>query len=118
MNIDEFNKSIKETLEIGNELIFKDFNETTFEMYKDKVHRIAEAGYKLLSDKVQLKACNNLSVKKEEDFKLSILQQICFADGKGTNGNINAKNTNEQIKKRYIYNLNCHLPILKSGKLK
>jgi hypothetical protein len=37
-------------------------------------------------------------------FRLNMIQQIFFSEGKGTYGKVNAKNTDEQIKKRYLLN--------------
>jgi hypothetical protein len=36
------------------------------------------------------------------------------SEGKGTYGKVNAKNTNEQIKKRYVLNIKRYLPILRT----
>lgn len=110
----DLNTMINETIELGDRLIFKQFVENDFSDFKDKVAEISRLGFQTLRDKVQIKTCQIIGTMQVDSFRLNLIQQIFFSDGKGTYGKVNAKNTNEQIKKRYVLNINRYLPILRT----
>ena len=112
MNVKEYNRLVKETYKIGEKLIFETFCEEEMSDFQIRVSRIVDSGLKILRSKVQLKTCTILGTLTTESFRLTLLQQIFFSDGKGTYGKVNAKNTDEQIKKRYILNVNRFLSVL------
>ncbi len=112
MNSQEYNRLIKETYEVGRKLIFKKFCEQEISDFQNRVSQIVDNGLKILRKKVQLKTCIILSTLSIESFRLTLLQQIFFSDGKGTYEKVNTKNTDEQIKKRYILNVNRFLTVL------
>lgn len=110
----DLNIMINKTIELGDRLIFKQFVENDFSDFKDKVAEISRLGIQTLRDKVQLKTCQIIGTMQVDSFRLNLIQQIFFSDGKGTYGKVNAKNTDEQIKKRYVLNINRYLPILRT----
>jgi len=112
VNVQEYNRLIKETYKIGEKLIFDKFCQDEMVDFQLRVSQIVDSGLKILSSKVQLKTCTILGTLTIESFRLTLLQQIFFSDGKGTYGKVNAKNTDEQIKKRYILNVNRFLSVL------
>ncbi len=107
------NTMLNETIELGDKIIFKQFVENDFSDFKDKVVEIIRLGIQTHRDKVQLKTCQIIGTMQVDSFRLNLIQQIFFSDGKGTYGKVNAKNTNEQIKKRYVLNIKRYLPILR-----
>jgi len=108
------NTMLNETIELGDKIIFKQFVENDFSDFKDKVVEIIRLGIQTYRDKVQLKTCQIIGTMQVDSFRLNLIQQIFFSDGKGTYGKVNAKNTNEQIKKRYVLNIKRYLPILRT----
>mgnify|MGYP001426157629 CR=1 FL=1 len=115
MNRSDLDQMIIETIELGNQLIFKQFKEIDFSNYKTMVSKISDLGIRTLRDKIQLKTCQIIGTMQVDSFRLNLIQQIFFSDGKGTYGKVNAKNTDKMIKKRYVLNINRYLPILKTN---
>ena len=109
-----FSKTISETIELGNRLIFKQFIDSDFSNFKQKVTEISQFGIQILRNKVQLRTCQIVGAMQVDLFRLNLIQQIFFSDGKETYGKVNAKNTDVQIKK-YILNINRYLPILRTN---
>lgn len=112
MNKEELYTLIDLTIEIGNQLIHTDFHETEFEKYQQNLNIIIENGFKLYTSKSQLKTCQIIGSLSPFSFRLSLIQQLFFAGGKKSKWKVNCKNTEEQMIKRYILNINEHLPIL------
>lgn len=103
---------VKETIDIGADLIFKKISSKGYELYCENINQILEKGYQIYRDKVKLQTCHIISKFQVNDFRLSILEQIFFVDGKGTYGKVTRRNSEEQIKKRFILNINRYLPCL------
>lgn len=113
MTIDQYNTFIEETLNLGYKLIYDRIDLKNIDEFVLNVSRITKFGYKLSLSEPQSKTCEIIDSVKIDDFKLSFIEQVFFADGKGTQFKVNSQNTAKQIKKRYILYINSHLPILK-----
>ncbi len=59
MERDNFNTKINETIELGDQLIFKQFVERDFSNFENKVSKICRLGVQILWGKVQLKIYYN-----------------------------------------------------------
>ena len=71
MDRDNFNKMIGETIELGDRLIFKQFVERDFSIFKQKVAEISRFGIQILRDKVQLKICQIVgTMQKTQMYRL------------------------------------------------
>lgn len=88
-------------------------DDEAFELFRSSIKRIEANGYKLHQNRVRLKTCHIMGTLTVESFRLSRIQQFFFSDGDGTYGHVTAKNTEEQIKKRYVLKMISYLPILK-----
>ncbi len=112
MTITEFNSIVNRTISLVEELIFVRFDNQQMETVQKNLLEITENGFRLLKEPVQLKTCYNLRHLKVESFRLSIIEQMFFGDGRGTRGKVTNRNSEEQIKKRYLLNIDQVLPIL------
>lgn len=117
MGVVEFNKLVADTLGVGNRLIFESFNENDFILLQRNLNKIVRNGYGLLTERVQLQTCYNIALLKIDSFKLSWIEQLFFSDGKGTYGSVNSKNTDEQLKKRYVLHVTRCVPILEINEM-
>ena len=115
MNKHDLDQLIIETIELGNKLIFKQFDEIDFSNFKVLISKISNLGIKFLEDRVQLETCQIIETMQVDSFRLNLIHQIFFSDGRGTYGKVNAKNSDEMIKKRYVWIIMRYLPILKSN---
>lgn len=67
------------------------------------------------TDNAQIKTCQIIIETKPENFRLNLWEKIfyCFHFTRITGGLMLIKNTDEQINKRYIFDINGKLPVLK-----
>lgn len=112
MTNSDYNNLLDSTLQIGVVVINSDFDSAGFLKYQINIKEIVEIGYRLCKERKQLKTCHILYNKKIEDYRLSFLGQIFNTYYRGYYGKVNSKNTDIQIKKRYVVDLNRYIPIL------
>ena len=113
MNKPSFNKLIEETLKLGDTIINSNFDLNAFINYESNIEEIVKNGHLICEDELQLKTCDIIRNKKVEDYKLSLIERVFETYSKGYNEKVNSKNTDAQIRKRYIVDLNRFIPILK-----
>lgn len=114
MDSTKLNHLILETLSLGESIIDGNtIEEEQFNTYQFNINQIAEHGLSICKDKVQLQTCMIIKSKKVDNYRLSILERIFDTYSKGFNGKVNTKNSDLQIRKRYVVDLNRFLPILK-----
>jgi hypothetical protein len=119
MKSHELNIIIDETITLGKCLLFNKFYDAEFSKYKTQVFQISENAKKDNVDIVQVKACDVIRKTKTEDFNLTFMGKVfyLFIATSMTGGLFLLKNTNEQICKRYIFDMNSMLLILKKDNI-
>ncbi len=110
------NSLIKETLALGERLLFQKYSAKEAKVYQSLVYQIANDGIKTHTNNTQKRTCAIILNTHPENYTLNIFEKIYyfFTSFRYNGGLILIKNTPEQMTKRYILDMNSKLPILKN----
>lgn len=105
-------KSINNLIALGESIVFKNYNISDFENYKSLLIEILkEKVIAFQGDNIKIRTCQLILSSKPSDHRYNFLQ-IVFSPYHRTGKIGFPRNTEEEINKRYILDINCKLPIL------
>ena len=111
MSIQDLYTNIEETLKLGEKLVFQKYCDSDFDKYQGQVKQIIDYVLKTKNDKLQIRTCELIMNANIEEFRFNIWKRI-FSPYWITGKIFLPKNTDKEIKQRYILSINNRLPIL------